>query len=138
MFAGGRPYGTDWKESDMRTLLAAAILVSAQSAAAATDSNSYELRDATDLLSICGTTANVPHYANAMGFCHGVLTGAFRYYEATVARENRFVCAPLPPPTRTQVMQGFIAWAQANDDRIKDPAVDALFRYLAEKYPCTR
>jgi hypothetical protein len=106
--------------------------------AVAADSSNYQLRDAADLVGICSVARDDPNYANAVGFCHGVLTGAFRYYEATVTSANRFVCAPTPTPTRTRVMNDFVTWARAHPANMKDPPIDTLFKYLAETYPCKK
>ncbi len=121
----------------MRSLIFAAAVVASGSAGAA-DSSDFQLRDAGDLVRACSVPADHPLYANATGFCHGVLTGAYRYYESTVAAPNRFVCAPSPQPTRTTVMNGFVAWAKANSRYMKEPPIDTLFRYLAETYPCRK
>jgi len=119
-----------------RLILAVALLASG--VAAAVDSSDFQLRDTNDLVRVCSVPADNPLYANATGFCHGVLTGAFRYYEATVAAPNRFVCPPSPQPTRATVMNGFVAWAKANSKYMKEQPVDTLFRYLAETYPCRK
>ena len=122
----------------MRGSLAVVAAFTCTGSAVAADSSNYQLRDGTDLVSVCSIEATDANYANAAGFCHGVLTGAFRYYEATVTSPNRFVCAPKPVPTRAKVMDGFVVWARSNSAALKEPAVDALFRYLAETYPCKR
>jgi hypothetical protein len=119
----------------MRTFLALAAFTIVGSAAAA-DSTTYLLRDAADLARVCSVAPGDPNYANAAGFCHGILVGAFRYYESAVTRANRFVCAPLPTPTRAKVMNDFVTWTGAHPANMKDPAIDTLFRYLAETYPC--
>jgi len=122
----------------MRRLLIAALLMASGGAAVAIDSSDFQLRDADDLVRACSVPADHPLYANATGFCHGVLTGAYRYYEATVPAANRFVCSPNPTPTRATVMNGFVAWAKAHPQYMKDAPVDTLFRYLAETYPCRK
>lgn len=122
----------------MRSLLFAAVLAASGSAAAAADSSNFQLRNADDLVVACSVPANHPLHANATGFCHGLLVGAFTYYSSTVAAEDRFVCAPNPVPTRAKVMNDFVAWAKARPQVLKDPAVDTLFRYLAETYPCRK
>jgi hypothetical protein len=104
--------------------------------AVAADSSSYQLRNAADLVKVCSVAADHPLHANALGFCHGVLTGAYRYYEATAAGKSRFVCAPTPTPTRSAVMSGFVQWAGRHAERMQDPPIDTLFRYLGETYPC--
>lgn len=119
----------------MRRLIAVLALTCAVPVLGA-DSSNYQLRNAADLVTICSVAPSDPNFANAMGFCHGVLTGAFRYYEATVRGENRFVCAPTPTPTRTKVMNDFVNWARTHPAEMKGPPIDTLFRYLAETYPC--
>ena len=112
------------------------VALLAPSGAVAADSGNYQLRTAADLVKVCSVPPDHPLYANAMGFCHGVLTGAYRYYEATATGKGRFVCAPTPIPTRTTVMNGFVQWAGQNAARMQDPPLDTLFRYLGETYPC--
>jgi hypothetical protein len=119
----------------MRKLILAAALMTSGIAVAA-DSSTFELRDAGDLVRACSVPAKHVLYRNATGFCHGVLTGAYRYYQATVTAENRFVCTPVPTPTRAKVMDDFVAWAKAHPQYMKDPPIDTLFRYLEESYPC--
>jgi hypothetical protein len=121
----------------MRTLIVAAALVASGTAFAA-DSSSFQLRDAGDLVRACSVPQNDVLYANATGFCHGVLTGAFRVYESMVKPESRFICSPSPTPTRAKVMDGFVTWANAHPQFMKEGAVDTLFRYLAETYPCKK
>jgi len=121
----------------MRSLIALVALIFSGAAAAA-DSNTFQLRDASDLVRICSVTPEDPQYGNMIGFCHGILVGAFRYYESAVTSTHRFVCAPTPTPTRAKVMNDFVAWAGTHADYMKDPPVDTLFRYLAEAYPCKK
>ena len=121
----------------MRNLLALAALILSGSAIAA-DSNSFQMRDAADLVRICSIGPDDPLYANAAGFCHGVLVGAYRYYDSAVKGGNRYVCAPNPTPTRAKVMNDFVAWAGKNPAYMKESPTDGLFRYLAETYPCKK
>lgn len=121
----------------MRGLVALMTFILAGSAVAA-DSNTLQLRNAGDLVHVCSVAPDDPYYSNAVGFCHGILVGAFRYYESVVVGPNRFVCAPNPTPTRSKVMNDFVAWAGSHAAYMKDPPVDTLFRYLAEAYPCKK
>ena len=100
------------------------------------DSSTFQMRDTDELVRACSVPAEHPLHANATGFCHGVLVGAYRYYEATVAAGSRFVCPPSPAPSRANVMNDFVAWAKAHPQTMKEAPVDTLFRYLAETYPC--
>lgn len=119
----------------MRRLIVMAALLASGTAIAA-DSSTFELRDAGDLVRACSVPQKHALYRNAIGFCHGVLTGAYRYYQATVTAENRFVCTPNPVPTRAKVMDGFVAWAKSHPQHMKEPPIDTLFRYLEETFPC--
>jgi len=119
-----------------RLILAAALLTSG--AAIAADSSTFQLRDAQDLVTACSVPADHTLHANATGFCHGVLVGAYTYYNSTVTAENRFICPPSPVPTRAKVMGDFVAWAKSRPQFMKDAPLDTLFRYLAETYPCRK
>ena len=99
----------------------------------------YRLHTAADLAQVCSTPASAGDHVTAVAFCHGVLAGAYGYFLASTPQAERFVCPPSSPPvTRTQVANGFVAWLKANPQRANDGAVDALFRYGAEAYPCKR
>ena len=119
-----------------RWFLAATLL--ATGPAIAVDSSDFQLRDAGDLVRACSVKPDHALHANAMGFCHGLLVGAYRYYESTVKAEDRFICPPSATPTRAKVMNDFVAWAASRPQYMKDPPVDTLFRYLAETYPCRK
>jgi len=119
----------------MRLLIAAFAFVIAGSALAVEKSN-FQLKNAAGLVEICSVPAEDPLYVNAKEFCHGYLVGAFQYYDATEPPSNRFVCAPNPRPSRTEVMQRFVGWAAEHPQYMQDRPIDALFRFLAEAYPC--
>ena len=119
----------------MRRLILAAALMTSGIALGA-DSSTFELRDTEDLVRACSVPPKHTLYRNAIGFCHGVLTGAYRYYQATVPAENRFVCTPAQTPTRAKVMNDFVAWARSHPQYMKEPPIDTLFRYLEETFPC--
>lgn len=39
-------------------------------------------------------------------------------------------------PTRDDAVAMFVAWSGTHPDRMSEPAVEAFFRFLNEKYPC--
>jgi Rap1a immunity proteins len=117
-------------------ILVTALMLSG--AALAADTNTFQVRTADDLVRVCSLTAEDPLYKNAMGFCHGVLFGAYGYFDSTVSAADRFVCSPNPTPTRAAVMDGFVAWSRSNPQYMNDAPVDTLFRYLAATYPCAK
>jgi len=121
----------------MRIAIAAASLVLAASAQAAPPEH-FRLATAADLARVCATPASDKDYVTAVAFCHGVLAGSYGYFQASTPAADRFVCPPAPAVTRTQVANGFVAWLKARPQYNNDGAIDALFRYAAEAYPCKR
>jgi hypothetical protein len=116
--------------------LAASLLLAGAAQAAAPEH--YSLTTAAHLAQVCGPQASQAEAATALAFCHGVLAGASGYYEATTPVADRFICAPNPRPTRAQVANAFVAWMKSHPQYNKDPAVDTLFRFAAEAYPCKK
>jgi len=108
-------------------------------ALAATPDN-FRVRSTADLIEICSTPANDSMYPAALSFCHGFAVGAYQYYRASVSgpEGKPFVCLPDPPPSRTEGLQMFIAWARENSQHMGEPAVETLFRWLATTWPCRK
>ena len=98
----------------------------------------YQVGTAAHLARVCSTPQSAPDYTTAIAFCHGVLAGAYGYFEASTPAADRFICAPNPQPTRSQVANGFVDWVKARPRVGSDHAIDALFRYAAEAFPCKR
>lgn len=122
----------------MRIALAAASLALAASAHAAAPEH-YRLHTAADLARVCATPAADSDHVTAVAFCHGVLAGAYGYFVSATPAADRFVCVPTSPAlTRTQIADGFVGWLKTRPQYNNDGAIDALFRFAAEAYPCRR
>lgn len=50
----------------------------------------------------------------------------------------KFICVKQPAPTRKEVIQNYITWADANPVYAKQPAADTLLRFLGERFPCAK
>jgi Ssp1 endopeptidase immunity protein Rap1a len=100
----------------------------------------FLVRHTQDYVRVCSTSPNDPLYAAAMGFCHGYAVGAYHYYLSETAgpQGKPFVCPPEPPPSRSESLTMFIAWAQQHPEYMGERPVDSLFRFLTEKWPCRR
>lgn len=114
---------------------ASLLLVASLQAAA---NEQYRLQSAADLARVCSMPASDGNHVTAVAFCHGVLAGAWGYFSSTTPAADRFVCPPATAATRAQVASGFVAWVKARPQYNNDGAIDALFRYAAEAYPCKR
>jgi hypothetical protein len=128
----------------IRALVAAAtcgaIATASSGSVAAATPDSFRIRSAQDLVALCSADPAEANYVAAIHFCHGFAVGAFQYYEnlAAASPSYRFVCVPKPPPSRSQAIASFVAWAQGNPQYMTEPAIDAVFRHLGQTYPCTR
>ncbi len=121
----------------MRFALAAAGLLLAGSAHAA-GFDHYRLSNAADLAKICSTPASASDGVAAAAFCHGVLAGSYGFFVASTPVPERYVCPPAQGTTRSQVAAAFVAWMKTHPQYNGDGAIDALFRFGAEAYPCKR
>lgn len=74
----------------------------------------------------------------AINYCQGFAQGAVIVEEAHEVHGDvrKLFCLPSPPPPSGSEMAKFIAWANALPSRLDEPAVDGMFIYLAEAYPC--
>jgi len=107
------------------------------SATAQTPDN-FVIDTAGELAVLCSVSTDSPVYTAAIHFCHGYGHGAFQYYKAQSFAKggSKFVCVPNPAPTRVEAWSGFIAWLKNNPKYNDGVAIDVLFRYLGETYPC--
>ena len=100
----------------------------------------FQVRTASDLVTLCDAQPGTDNYTAAANFCEGFGVGAYQYYQAQTADDPdaQYVCPPSPAPTRNQIVAAFVAWAKAHPEHMGDAPVDALFRFLGETYPCPR
>jgi hypothetical protein len=117
-------------------IVVAAALMAASSYAQAADE--FRIRHTADLIAVCTKPHSASDYASAIAFCHGILAGAYGYYDASTPTGDRFVCATQPYPKRSKVMDDFVAWAKTRPQHMPNHAIDTLFIYLAEAYPCKK
>jgi hypothetical protein len=129
-----------YMEVRMRRMLMALVLSVVGWHAAAQSPEEFKIETARDLVSLCAAEPTAPNYVAAIHFCHGFGAGAYHYYAILAEAEpgRKFVCVPQPGPTRTEAINGFVAWMKKNPQYLTGEAVDALFRYLGETYPCTK
>lgn len=113
-------------------------LVALSTSTFAVEPDAYRVRNTADLVRVCSAQSSEPDQATAIAFCHGVLAGAYAFYTASVPVADRFVCPPDPAPTRSKVANDFVAWAKARPQVMEQGAIDNLFRYAAEAYPCKK
>ncbi|MEB2346283.1 MAG: Rap1a/Tai family immunity protein [Deltaproteobacteria bacterium] len=113
------------------------VLLPLATSAALTEDDFF-VKSAQDLVDICSSPESDPLNDAADHFCQGFVVGAWQYHQAQAAGPKgvRLACPPDPPPTRNEVVTGFVAWAGKHPEHMAEPAVDTLFRYLVELAPC--
>lgn len=50
----------------------------------------------------------------------------------------KFICIQQPAPSRKEVIEEYVAWAEANTRYAKDPAADTILRFLGGRFPCEK
>ena len=118
-----------------RLSVLAAMLVALPCAVWAAQPISIHVKTANDLADLC--TAN-PKEAAAdakINFCHGYAQGAIEV-ETRRSGDKKPFCFPSPAPTRTATMTEFTNWVRALPAHRELPALDGLFQFLKERFPC--
>jgi hypothetical protein len=116
-----------------------AALTSISSAFAVTEEN-FLVRNVRDLIALCTTPPDDPLSTAAVNFCTGYLVGAYHYHDSMYSGPDShpLVCPPNPKPTRQQAISEFVSWAKAHPEYGNDRAVDVMFRFMVEKWPCKK
>lgn len=120
-----------------KAILLSAVLFSGVGATASKQED-FLVRNTKDLADLCATQPDDPLYVAAVHFCNGFVVGAYRYHESLYSGPDAkpLVCLPSPRPSRQQSIADFVAWSKGHPERDSEPAVDGLFRFLMEKWPC--
>ena len=124
----------------LRAVLIALGLLAVSGAAHAATEDDFVVVDTDDLVSLCSATPDSPNGVEAINFCHGYAVGAFQYYQLLepLSPDHQFICLLEPKPSRNEVIAGFVAWARAHPHYAGAAAVETLFRYLGETFPCKK
>jgi len=98
----------------------------------------FKLGSAGDLVDVCTLEPGHQHYTAAIAFCYGFFEGAIHYHEAISGTERHvdLVCDP-PETTRLQAVEVFVAYLQANPQYRDEASIDAIFRALIDRWPCS-
>ena len=101
--------------------------------------DSFLVRNALDIVTLCSLAKDDPLHTAAANFCHGYVVGAYHYSRAMTAGDpdrKPLVCLPNPQPTRDEAIRAFVAWAQTHPQYNNEPAVETLFKFAIERWPC--
>ena len=106
--------------------------------AAAVEAENFIVGSAGDLAALCSVAPDDPLQPQALHFCHGFVVGAYHYHLKSTGGPagSGFVCPPDPAPSRDQVIGEFVAWLGDHPAERAEDAVDALFKWAAQRFPC--
>ena len=99
----------------------------------------YVIDTTADLIALCSVDPADAEYVAAIHFCHGYGAGAVQYHfiQVQAMPQLQMFCLPDPPPTRAEAWSDFLAWTDGNPSYLDGEALDAVFAFLAEAYPCS-
>jgi hypothetical protein len=112
--------------------LTAALLASSAHAQRGT---ALQARTAAELADLCAANPREPLGDAKINFCHGFAQGAIQV-EIRHTEGKKAFCFPSPAPSRTATMNEFVSWVRSMPDHRTPPAIDGLFQFLGERYPC--
>lgn len=116
-------------------LMAGVALVSVSAfAAAPAEQPPQRVTSTSEMVQLCKDKANPQLQAYCNGFGQGVYDSYLvtRHPKAAPSK----ICVKQPAPQRQQVLDEYVAWAEAKP-QIKDmPAAESALRFLAERFPC--
>jgi Rap1a immunity proteins len=103
--------------------------------AGAQRATALQARTAGELAELCAANPRDPMGDAKINFCHGFAQGAISV-ELRHTEGKRPFCFPNPAPTRTATMNEFVGWVRALPEHRTPPAIDGLFQFLGERFPC--
>jgi hypothetical protein len=114
-------------------------MVAASGGARAATEGEFNLASTGDLVDLCSAAPDNGIGSAALNFCEGYVQGAVTVEMLNLAASpgSKLFCLPNPPPSRSQAMAEFVAWARAEPGRLTQSATDGLFGYLRQRYPCS-
>jgi hypothetical protein len=126
----------------MKTVFAFALLASCAAGSFLAPSRTWAaegiaLRASTagELAELCGANPRSAGADAKINFCHGFAQGAIDVARQRLGDKKLF-CFPSPSPSRTSTMNEFVNWARALPDHRNQSALDGLFHFLGERFPC--
>lgn len=122
-----------------RSVLIVLIVILLPCLAGAVTEKDFEAKTAQDLVNLCSASPDDPMYQQAVNFCHGYFVGAFHYYEAMSSGPKgvEFVCLPDPRPSRNEAIHMIVEWVKAHPQYLTETPVEAQFRFMMQKWPCS-
>jgi hypothetical protein len=87
-----------------------------------------------EIVKICNDKSS----ASAQNFCNGYAQGVYDFYVSSLHPKANppYICIPKDGPTRQNVINSWLGWAENFPQYAQLPAADSMVRYLAGTFPC--
>ena len=96
---------------------------------------SLQARTANDLADLCAANPKESLGDAKINYCLGFAQGAVDV-ELRRAGDKKPFCFPSPAPKRIATMTEFVGWVRALPEHRTKSALDGLFQFLGERFPC--
>lgn len=101
----------------------------------AAETISLHAQTAGELAALCAAPPGSPAADTKFNFCEGFAQGAIDDRMSIVDGKRPF-CFPNPTPKRPATMREFVSWVRVDPARLRLPAIEGLFTFLSERFPC--
>ncbi|MGH6899531.1 MAG: Rap1a/Tai family immunity protein [Geminicoccaceae bacterium] len=101
------------------------------------DLGDFAVDTAQDLLDLCSVDASNSLYIEALQFCYGFLEGMAHYHDRLVGPESDPIVCPTGQVTRQDMVDMYIAFAQANPQFMDEDPADNVVRAAIAEWPCS-
>jgi hypothetical protein len=136
----GTPEGG--KETMRMTVLAAAAMLAlwplpsgAQDGVA--DLEDFNVDTTQNLIDLCSVDPSSSLYAEALQFCYGFFEGMMHYHDRLAGPEIKPIVCPTGQVTRQDVVDIYLAYAEANPQYKNEDPADNVMRAAIAKWPCS-
>ena len=121
----------------MKRLFVLTVLAAAGSPllARAAEPINLNAKTAGALADLCAANPREPGADAKINYCHGFAQGAVDV-ALRQAGEKKPFCFPNPAPRRSQTLNEFVGWVRSMPEHRSMGAVDGLFRFLGDRFPC--
>jgi hypothetical protein len=96
---------------------------------------SLHTNNAGELADLCAANPREAGADAKINYCHGFAQGALDASRRRAEQLKKF-CFPPNPPSRGVVLSEFVNWVRSLPAHRNQPAVDGLFNFFGERFPC--
>ena len=106
--------------------------------AGAVDKRDFEVRNAGQLVGLCGAKPSERDGVAAINFCHGFTQAAvdMKLTQERESKQPRSICFPNPAPKREATLDEFVTWGRAQPTRLAARPTESFLRFMTERFPC--